>query len=401
MKILQLYNRVPHPLHDGGALAVHAMSQGLREAGADVRLFCLNASRNRVDENELPSFWKTDFQLEAHAVDTRLYPWSAAWNLFEGSSYHVSRFYHRRVSDALAELLQRETFDIIQFEAPFMGIYLPIIRQHSRAKVVLRAHNIDYRIWERLAAGCRQPLKKWYLSLQAARLKKFEEALYAAVDAVVAISEVDASYIKQRTAAAVTSAPMGIDPEKVATEPSWRTEDLERCCFVASLDWQPNQEAVRWLHAEIWPAIRQKSPQSHCVVAGKNAPTTFAALAGNGLEMHGFVADASQTMRNNPLFLVPIRSGSGIRIKILEALALGLPVVSTRVGAEGLPLTHRNELWLADTAEAFAEAVTFLQSKPDEARAMGERGRLWVHKHFNRVEIGQSLLHFYRNLPAG
>ena len=401
MKILQLYNRVPHPLHDGGALAVHAMSLGLHEAGADVQLFCLNASRSWVAENELPAFWKRNFRLQAHAVDTRLYPWSAAWNLLEGSSYHVSRFYNRRVADALVQLLQREKFDIIQFEATFMGVYLPIIRQHSKAKVVLRAHNIDYRIWERLAAGSLQPLKKWYLGLQAARLKKFEEALYAAVDAVVAISEVDAAYIAQRTKAAVTVAPMGIAPEKMPAASSWQTNHLPRCSFVASLDWQPNQEAVRWLHAEIWPAIRQKVAAGTCVVAGKNMPPAFADLAGNGLELLGFVPDAAQTMRENPLFLVPIRSGSGIRIKILEALALGLPVVSTTLGAEGLSVTHREQLWLADTPATFAEAVAYLQAHPDEARAMGERGRLWVQKHFNRLEIGRSLLHFYRNLPAG
>lgn len=400
MRILQLYNRVPHPLHDGGALAVHAMSLGLHEAGADVQLFCLNASRSRVAEAAIPAFWKSQFNMQLHAVDTRLYPWSAAWNLLEGSAYHVSRFYHPAVASALAVLLQRQNFDIIQLEATFMGVYLPIIRQHSQAKVVLRAHNIDYRIWQRLAAGCQQPLKKWYLQLQASRLQRFEEALYAAVDAVVAISEVDAAYIRQLTKAAITNAPMGLAADRAASAPNWKPENLHRCSFVASLDWQPNQEAVRWLHAELWPAIRQQAPNSLCVVAGKNAPASFAKLTGNGLDMLGFVPDAAQTMRDNPLFLVPIRSGSGIRIKILEALALGLPVVSTTLGAEGLSVTHRAQLWLADTPAAFAEAVTYLQAHPHEAYQMGERGKAWVQKHFNREEIGRSLLHFYRNLPA-
>jgi len=398
MKVLLLYNRIPYPLHDGGALAVNSMAYGLEEAGCELRLFCINASRSYVAESDIPASFFEHFGLQQHRVNTHLHPLAAMWNLLEGSSYHVSRFYHPRVAHALARLLQAETFDVIQLEATFMGVYLPVIRENSKAKVVLRAHNIDYRIWQRLAAGCTQPLKRWYLKLQAQRLQQFEEELYRQTDGCLAISPTDAIQIAAIGNQPVQTVGMGIAMPEAAPVTYFEAADWQRCLFLGSLDWQPNQEAVQWLQNDIWPAIQKTSPRSSCVVAGKNAPARLMVKDHAGLKMAGFVPDAQTCMRQNPLFLVPMRSGSGIRIKILEALSLGLAVVSTRLGAEGLPVQHQRELWLAETPLEFAAAVHWLQQNPEEAFAMGERGKSMVAAHFNRQSLGKQVRTFYQKL---
>jgi glycosyltransferase involved in cell wall biosynthesis len=400
MKVLLLYNRIPFPLHDGGALAVHSMAYGLKEAGCGLRLFCINASRSYVAESDIPADLFEQFGLQQHRVNTHLHPLAAMWNLLEGSPYHVSRFYHRRVARALTRLLQTESFDVIQLEATFMGVYLPIIRKYSGAKVVLRAHNVDYRIWERLAEGCRQPLKKWYLRLQAARLRQFEEALYQQTDGCLAISPTDASHIAAIGQKPVQTVGMGISLPPNTPETHFQDADWRRCLFLGSLDWQPNQEAVQWLKNELWPAIKKQSPQSSCLVAGKNCPDNWLQPAVDGFEIVGFVPNAQATMQQNPLFLVPMRSGSGIRIKILEALSLGLAVVSTRMGAEGMDVTHGQQLLLAETAQEFADAVCWLQQHPQEAAAMGRRGQAWVRSSFNRLQLSQTAVAFYQQLLA-
>lgn len=400
MKVLLLYNRIPFPLHDGGALAVHSMAYGLKEAGCELRLFCINASRSYVAEGEIPADLFAQFGLQQHRVNTHLHPLAAIWNLLEGSSYHVSRFYHPRVAQALAHLLQAEAFDVIQLEATFMGVYLPVIRKNSKAKVVLRAHNIDYRIWQRLAAGCTQPLKRWYLKLQARRLQQFEEALYRKTDGCLAISPTDAKHIAAISHQPIQTVGMGIALPQTAPETHFEATDWQRCLFLGSLDWQPNQEAVQWLKNEVWPAIKTQSPQSSCLVAGKNCPKNWLQTAVNGFEIAGFVPDARATMLQNPLFLVPMRSGSGIRIKILEALSLGLAVVSTRIGAEGLDVTHRQQLLLAETPQEFAEAVYWLQQQPHEAVALGQRGQAWVRSSFNRLQLSNTAVAFYQQLLA-
>ncbi|MBA4303494.1 MAG: hypothetical protein C0424_04650 [Sphingobacteriaceae bacterium] len=400
MKVLMLYNRIPYPLHDGGALAVNSMARGLQEAGCELHLFCINASRSFVPPAEIPAELFTRFHLRTFDVDTRLRPLAAAWNLLEGSAYHVSRFFQPAVANALAALLSAERFDVIQLEATFMGVYLPTIRKHSQAKVVLRAHNVDYRIWERLAEGCRQPLKKWYLRLQAARLRQFEEALYQQTDGCLAISPTDASHIAAISQKPVQTVGMGISLPPNTPETHFQDADWQRCLFLGSLDWQPNQEAVQWLKNELWPAIKKQSPQSSCLVAGKNCPDNWLQPAVDGFEIVGFVPDAQATMQQNPLFLVPMRSGSGIRIKILEALSLRLAVVSTRMGAEGLDVTHGQQLLLAETAQEFADAVRWLQQHPQEAAAMGRRGQAWVRSSFNRLQLSQTAVAFYQQLLA-
>jgi glycosyltransferase involved in cell wall biosynthesis len=399
MRILLLYNRIPWPLHDGGALAVHSMALGLKEAGHEVHIFCLNPSRNHVDVQDLPADFTRQFKFESHQVDTHLRPSKALLNLLDGRSYHISRFYRAHIAEALAAMLRQNKFDIIQLEAPFVGMYLPVVRAHSLAKVVLRAHNVDHLIWWRLAQGEKQPLKAWYLKLQSRRLQNFETQLARQVDGIVAISEIDAAWYQQNSTVAVTVIPTGIDARNYR---SLQADDLNlfQLHFLGSLDWQPNQEAVRWLANELWPVMQAQSPQSNCHLAGKNGPIWLEQLQIEGLHWHGRVKSAHDFMRQYPICLIPMRSGSGIRIKLLEALALGLPVITTSLGAEGVSVTHEKEVLFAEDAAGFAQALEKLQKDVDFAFELGRRGRAFVEKHYDRQTLTCELSNFYHSISA-
>ncbi|MFN3530421.1 MAG: glycosyltransferase family 4 protein [Bacteroidia bacterium] len=399
MRVLQLYNRIPWPLHDGGALAVHSLSSGLHEAGIRLRMFALNPSRNYVAPNEIPQALQEDFGLQTETVDTRLWPHKAAFNLLGKTPFHISRFYRPKIAQKLKMLLQSEQFDLIQLEAPFVGCYYEVLRTYSKAPIVLRAHNVEYRIWERLAEGCQQPLKAWYLREQAARLKKFELQLIREVNGIVAISEVDATFFRQHTPAPISVIPTGIKLD--GYRPIQPNEcNSKRMHFLGSLDWQPNQEAAQWLATEIWPAIVALAPESRCQVAGKNFPAFLKALASPGLNMLGPVTDAHAFMRSHPLCLIPMRSGSGIRIKLLEALALGLPVISSTIGAEGIPVKHGKEILLANSPEEFAKCVLQLQKNEDFAFNLGQQGRAFIAAQYDSGALSKKLIDFYRQLGA-
>lgn len=399
MRVLQLYNRLPWPLHDGGALAVHSLSSGLHEAGVQLRMFALNPSRNYCDPRLIPDTVRQNFGLQTEAVDTRLWPHKALWNLLGNRPFHISRFYRKHIAEALQKLLQNEQFDLIQLEAPFIGCYFDVLRKYSKAPIVLRTHNIEYRIWERLASGCTQAAKAWYLREQAARLKKFELELISKVDGIVAISEVDAAYFRQNSPNPVCVVPTGM--RLAQYQPIGRREiNCREMHFLGSLDWQPNQEAVQWLAHDIWPAIQQAAPNSTAYVAGKNFPLFLKNLAKPGLQMLGAVPDAHDFMRRHPLCLIPMRSGSGIRIKLLEALALGLPVISSTIGAEGIAVRHGQEVLLADTPKEFAECVLQLQKDEDFAFNLGCRGRAFIAKCYDSHVLSHKLIDFYQQLGA-
>lgn len=397
MRVLIVYNKAPFPLKDGGAIAVNSLASGLAAAGVQVRLFALNPSRNYIAPNAVPEEMRQRLQLSLHPLNTDLAPHKALFNLVEGSPFHISRFFQPHIAADLQHLLQTETFDFIQLEAPFVGMYLPLIRKFSKAPVVLRAHNVEYLIWQRLAAGSKNPIKAWYLRLQAQRLQAFETKLWQQVDGIAAISHIDAQFIGQHTHQPVISLPTGIALDGY---PALQRKDLrtDRLGFLGSMDWQPNQEAVRWFVQTIWPKLQTEFPSTSVTFAGKNFPAKLYGLAKNRLFMQGEVADANAFMLQHPIFIVPMRSGSGIRIKLLEAMALGLPIISTTLGAEGLPVEDQKHLLLADDAAGFAKALHRLQKDEDFAFNLGEQGRQLIENAFNRSVLTQQLTAFYAAL---
>lgn len=394
MRVLLIYNKAPYPLKDGGAIAVNSLASGLATASIHVRLFALNPSRNYIAPEAVPTAMQQRLQLSLHPLNTDLAPHKALLNLVEGSPFHISRFFQPHIASALQQLLEAETFDLIQLEAPFVGLYLPLIRKFSKAPVVLRAHNVEYLIWQRLASGSTNPLKAWYLRLQAQRLQAFETKLWQQVDGIAAISEVDATFIRKHSPKPVISLPTGL---VLSNYPALLRSALntQRLGFLGSMDWQPNQEAVRWFVQAIWPKLQSEFPDTSVTFAGKNFPRNLLQLAKNRLVMQGEVADATAFLQEHPVFIVPMRSGSGIRIKLLEAMALGLPIISTSIGAEGLPVEDGKHLLLADDVISFAKALHRLQKDEDFAFNLGQQGRQLIESHFNSADLTQQLITFY------
>jgi len=397
MKILQLVNRIPYPLRDGGSIGIHYYTEGFLQAGVSLSMLAMNTRRHWVDPASLPLLYRSLQHFETVEVDNRIRPLAAFVNLFGSSSYNIDRFISAAYRDALVRLLKKETFDIVQLEGLYLVPYIPAIRQHSRAKVVIRQHNIEFRIWERLAAKARNPLKRMYLNLLARRLKRFELAHMADYDLVLPISQEDeAFYQALGNTRPVFVHPFGIDLENIPFAPAG--SEPPSLYHIGAMDWLPNQESVDWLLEKVMPLITDRLPETRLYLAGRNMPERYRQLQQKNVVVVGEVPDAAAFEKDKSILVVPLLSGGGVRIKIFQAMAMGKAIVTTSQGLEGIEALDGREVWVADTPESFAGKIISLVERPERVRETGIAARRLIASRYDRRQLIAALLDRYREL---
>lgn len=397
MRILQLCPKVPWPPDDGGRVAMRVLGLSLREAGADVRTLSLNPRKHRVEVADLPEEARP-LRLEAVDHDTSVTAAGALRSLLSGTSYNVERFRSAAFEARLAEVVADWPPDVVLLESLYMVPFLPALRRATEAPVVLRSVNVEHEIWEGLAENARGALLRAYFRRLAARLRAFEVASMNDVDAILSVTEEDAAtYRRLGAAVPLHVAPVGM---KAGDWPdlSGRGEPAT-VVFLGSLDWRPNLEAVRWFVGEAWPLVRASVPGARLLVAGSNAPARLIASGQrDGIEFRGYVDDVRRFLASGTAMVVPVLSGGGVRVKILEAMALGVPVVSTRLGAAGIAAREGEEILLADTAGDFAAACIGLLRDPGRAAALGRAGRSTILACCDSSRIAREAVAFLSGL---
>ncbi|WP_201987552.1 glycosyltransferase family 4 protein [Hymenobacter rubidus] len=362
MHILQLCPRVPFPLTTGGAIAMYDVAAGLIEAGHRVTMLAINTPKHHQPANAL-SHLGPNFRLVTVDVDTNLSAVAALKNLlFSQLPYNVQRFISPAVGDKLLEILHTEKIDLVQLEGTFVAWYAELLgRQHSAElavpPLVLRAHNVEYTIWQMLARREANLAKRLFLRIMAARLEKFERRHLAQFDAVAAITDDDAQRLRTLGCPEpVVFIPAGVDLSRFQPDPAIRPKP--RTLFmIGSLNWLPNLEGLNWLLREIWPTIHAEMPDVELHIAGSGTPEELMKPRTDNVFVHGFVDSAPAFMQQYELMLVPLLSGGGMRIKIIEGMALGKAVLSTTLGAEGITVRNGHDILLRDTAAEWLDAL--------------------------------------------
>lgn len=425
MHILQLCFRVPYPPHDGGAIAMYEVTRGLAAAGHRVTVLAVNTPKHHQPPTALDHLGPRVRLLTVN-VDTRLRPLAALRNLaFSYLPYNLERFVSQALLAKLVEVVLAEAVDVVQFEGTFVAWYagqlngalsarnIPAAQQ---PKFVLRAHNVEYTIWEMLASRAANPLKQWYLQKLARRLKAFEKAMLHRVDAVAAITEDDATRLRGLyygglpapvTAAVVAALPRGGYGPAFATVPASfdfghlppaTTAPKPRTVFlIGSLNWLPNLEGVDWFLREIWPQAHAELPELELHIAGSHPP---AHLTGRppgqaNVFVHGFVASAPAFMQAYDLMLVPLLSGGGMRVKVVEGLALGKAILSTTLGAEGTAAENNKNMLLRDEPAAWLAALRDYYHGRLPLAAIGQAAARTAHECYDTRQVTQQLLALY------
>jgi glycosyltransferase involved in cell wall biosynthesis len=261
---------------------------------------------------------------------------------------------------------------------------------------VLRAHNVEYEIWERFAASERNPLKRAYTRHLARAGKRFEQAALQAVDAVLPITERDAAHIRQLGyTGPLCVLPMGMSLASFpATPPAGQPH---RVAFLGSLEWLPNIQGLEWLLEKVWPAVLAAEPAAELHIAGRNPAPGVRQWQYPNVHIHGEIPDAQAYLAEASLVVVPLLAGSGMRVKLLEAFAMARPVVATPLAAEGIAVQSGTHCLLADSPTEFAAGIIHLLRNPEARQNLGQASRQLVQTTYNSQAIVGRLLSFLQS----
>ncbi len=395
MKVLQISNKIPYPENDGGALAINATTEGLLHAGVKVTMLAMNTKKHFVEVDLIPEKFRKDRQLETVKMDTSIKPINALAALLAGKSYNVSRFKSEQFGKKLVEILQKKKFDIIHLEGLYLAPYLPLIRQNTKAPVILRAHNVEWKIWHKLALEEKNKLKKPYLVKLSKQLKKYEEKIINQVDGIATITDFDLKDFREAGCKApMIDIPFGIDTSKYIYKESKHPGSL---FFIGALDWLPNLQGLDWFLKNVWDKVHTKFPHAKFHVAGRKMPETLRANNPKGVVFHGEVSDAKTFMQEYNIMIVPLLAGSGIRVKIIEGMAMGKPIITTSVGIEGIECHMGKDVIVKDSPEEFSDAICQALEDRNSINKIGLNGRKLVEDNYDISKIALHLIKFYED----
>ena len=351
MKILVLSNKPPYPTVDGGTFATFQLVNDLADAGNEVFVLSMVTSKHHSSLEEIPETIKQKINFQFIHIHADITFSGIVRNYLRSDlPYTAERFISKKFSSALVNVLNNYTFDLIQLEGLYLTPYLPLIRKESKIPVVLRAHNIEHEIWQRLSSKLKNPLKRIYLKNLTKRISNFEYDVIDKYDLLVPITKVDEKKF-QRMGNSKPSVviPVGINTD--STRIKSNKEQKNTLFYLGALDWQPNIEGLLWFVKKVWPHIKADYPDLEFHIAGRNAPSGFHKLvADDRIIFHGEIPSAKDFILENKIMIVPLFSGSGMRVKIIEAMSYGKAVVTTRVGAEGIEVINGEHILISDNA---------------------------------------------------
>lgn len=394
-KVLQLTNKPVWPAAEGGPMAMNAMTGSLIALGCDVKVLSVRTHKFPFAESDAPEEYRKATDYETIFVDTRVKPIPAIVSFFSGSSYNISRFHDSKYAARLRDILAEKHYDIVLLESLFMIPYLSLIRNVSPSSlVVLRAHNIEHRIWERIAAREKTMYKRLYLEHLAKRLRIAETEATRKFDGVISISAVDAEWFRVAAPAVpVFTIPFGTDINKgyhvVPIGGSLKLYHL------GSMNWWPNIEAVDWLIHDCWRKIYNEFPGVELHLAGRSMTEKLLHTKMERLTVHGEIDDPASFIAQMHILVAPIFSGSGIRIKILEAMAMGKVVITTPVGAEGINYVNGEHLLIINNLDEFKHAVKLILDQPTELERIGFNARELIRDEYSHEQVSKSLKEFF------
>ncbi len=393
MKILQLSYRVPFPPNDGGAICIHNTTKGLDAIGLKVDLLAINTLKHKQPLGVMKAFC-TEYYVD---VDTNVKPWPALMNLlFSVQSYNISRFINKDFEAKLIYLLQTNTYDVIHCEGAFTAYYIDIIRKYTSAPAIVRTHNVEWLIWYRLARNTKNLLKKVYLFILVKRLKAFETEYYNKFDAIACIANEDAALLtKMGIAKPKYTIPASIDTDFPHAAEVQNTNDFH---IISSMDWQPNVEAVDWFLENIWPKAYALNNDIRLHVAGKNTPKRLMEANIPGITFYGTVSSAADFMLSHGTMLVPLLSGGGMRVKIIEAMALGKCIVASSIGAEGISATNNDNILIANTIDEWCERILAIAHKKTLTLPIAQAAQSYAKAHYGIKVVAEQYHKLYKSL---
>ncbi len=399
MKILLLLPDLPYPGESGAALRNFGTLRGLSEAGHELTLLSF-AEKPLVASNPLHKLCQAVQTVPPpkHSKIKRI------GKLFSSGQADMEfRLASAAFAAALQTILTTTEFDLIQFSGLELGGYLPqILAGKKRAKVVYDAHNAEAALQAVMARVERRHFSRLpgaaYSTLQSRRLRRFERDICRRVDAVIAVSAEDRALLRAYDGAPIYVMANGINAATYRP-PVGNARAACQLVFSGKMDYRPNVDAIEWFCAASLPRLQAAYPQVSLVIVGRNPHRRIQALADKaGIEITGWVESVNPYLYAATVYIVPLRMGSGTRLKILQAMAAGCAIVSTGLGAAGLNEAARATLEIADGGEDFTAAIAALLADGERRQALGAQAQRQVSAHYDWSALIPQLLEAYQEL---
>tara|TARA_B100001057_G_scaffold407062_1_gene420759 strand:- start:3014 stop:4189 length:1176 start_codon:yes stop_codon:yes gene_type:complete len=383
-KILIISHKPPYPKVDGGSIAIAQVLEALLEQGFHVTYLCMETDKH-LSRNSITN---TNLNFKAIYVNTQLKIASALKNIFTKQSYILSRFNQNIFREALKKILKTHTFDTILFESLFTSVYLNTLNELSNAKKLYRAHNIEHHIWLEQSNQSNNILKKWYLKIQAERLKNEEIKFWNNIDSILSISENDRSHIIKQCPTPTYTLGLHIEKKHILYNDQSTKVDF---FHLGAMDWIPNQDGMNWILKDVFPKVKQTEKSSEIHLAGRAMPNKLKTHIQDGYYNHGEVSNAIDFMSKHKVMLVPLFTGSGIRVKIIEGMSLGKCIISTKIGVKGINCTNNKNILIANSENEFIKAMCFCIQNPDKVNEIGNEAKKYARENFSKEHITNEL----------
>lgn len=396
-KLLWVKTDAMLPLDKGGKIRSFNMLKHICDKASVDYLCFASAGLGRADRELLTGMFNAFW--EVPPADPHHKDWKYLLRLFQahscGKPFTLFNYHRKHMAQKIHEMCQQNAYDAIVCD--FLG---PALNFSSalRKGAVLFQHNVEHLLWERQAHQEKRHLRKLVYAREYRLVKRFEQDLCREFRRVVCVSDEDAAVLRERFGLDhVFSIDTGVDVDYFV--PSASPPLKQRIVFTGSMDWLPNIDAMHWFVGEVLPKVQKSFPEAELAIVGRNPVSEIQRLAeGNAkIIVSGSVPDVRPWMAQAEVFVVPIRVGGGTRLKIYEAMAMGLPVVSTTIGAEGLKYAHGDNILIADTADDFARSVVGLLRDQTCRANMGLAARRFVLENFAWPRIAEQFLEIVLN----
>jgi len=393
MKILFISQLLPLPLDAGPKIRAYYVLRYLAEAGHDVTLLCFTRPSDRAkDVEDLRKICKAVEiipLIRSRVKDVA----DGLHSLFSETPFLVLRDQCAVMKQKLHQLTKSKSFDAVHSDQLWMSPY--VMGAFEGIRTILDQHNAVFMVPQRLAEYESNWLKKAFLQNEASKLLAFEQATCRAFSHVVWVSEEDRKAVSSVDDGKTVSSiiPIATDP---STYPPVKRSSPFRVTFVGGMHWPPNAEGISWFSQVVWPQVARAVPFSVLTLIGKGAPKKLRTDNLAQIEIAGYVGDLTKYLSETAVFIVPLRSGAGMRVKILDAWSWGLPIVSTSLGAEGINISAGEDLLIADDAPSFADALVRILRDPILASKLSECGRATVEELYDWKKVYPAWDQIYR-----
>ena len=398
MRILNLLPRLATPPVDGGAIGVYYPMKSISEMGHEICTLAMVSNRHPQDL-EMTRAYTELYSIEGKFPEPDFL--SALRNLFSLKPYNLSLRFSKPEFHALIRKVARDTPrpDVIQLDWIYMTEYLKTIRSSfPGVPVVLRQHNAEHIIFKRLADNEPNILKRVFLKHQAKKMLGFERRMMKKVDYFTCVTETDEaifhSLAPHTPGKTITAGVHTIDFDRPDTMPREKA-----FIILGSLSWAPYAQSVQWFLEEVWQSFAKENPGVGLYIVGSNPPLSIQKWTGTmGVTVTGFVEDVMPMMHRCTAMIVPLLSGSGMRIKIVEAMAASLPVISTSIGIEGIKAIRDVHALVADQPNDIRSSMKRLLDDGDLHQNLVEKGKDLVKNEYEWKSIAEQFIGVYESL---